>query len=155
MKKKEKKEKVKDAIASLIASLRESVDKLTPVYSLGEEVSFYLPSSLEVNRGTVVGFFLSLDEGSEDKGTYYYQLKYYKEMKDESKKMFLGTVTEEETGRDDAKVNERFKAIRLERIDKAIEQGKIELGGAKANTDFHKGVQKEVEDELVRLKKLK
>jgi len=134
---------------------RERVDKLSPTYLLSEEVSFYLPGALEVNRGVVVGFFLSLDEGSETKGVYYYQIKYFKEMKDESEKMFLGTVTAEEMGRDDAEIKEKFKGIRLSRIEMAIEQGNIELNGAKTTTAFHKGVQKELETELVRLEKLK
>ena len=131
------------------------IDGLVPSYSLGEEVSFYLPNSLEVNRGSVVGFFLSLAEGSDDKGTYYYQLRYYKEMKDESKKMFLGTVTADEMDVSDERIKEKFKAIRLTRIEDAIKQGNIELNGAKSNADFHNGVQKELEDELIRLKKLK
>ena len=131
------------------------VEKLKPAYSLGENVSFYLPKSLEVNRGEIVGFFLVLDEGSDDKGNYYYQLKYYKEMKDNLTKMFLGTVTNEEMGRDENRIAKRFKSIRISRIDEAIKQGKVELEDAKTNTDFHTGVQKELESELIRLEKLK
>lgn len=131
------------------------VDKLKPIYSLGENVSFYLPKSLEVNSGEIVGFFLVFDEGSDDEGTYYYQLKYYKEMKDNLMKMFLGTVTAEEMDKDEDKIAQEFKSIRLSRIEEAIKQGKVELEGAKTNAEFHAGVQKELEGELVRLEALK
>jgi hypothetical protein len=125
-------------------------------YELGQKVWFYLPNSIEVNSGKVVGFFLTMqDKKDDDARLYYYQVEYYVEMKDGSKSMRLGNVTSEEMGIDEKEIKERFEPIREKRIEAAIRQGEVELGGAMANKKEHGDNAKEIEKEIKRLRALK
>jgi len=125
-------------------------------YELGQSVWFYLPNSIEVNSGKVVGFFLTMqDKKDNDARLYYYQVEYYVEMKDGSKEMRLGNVTAEEMGVDEKDTKKRFEPIREKRLEAAIRQGEVELGGAMANKKEHSDNAKEIEKEIKRLKALK
>ena len=130
-------------------------------YELDQKVWFYLQNSLEVNYGRVVGFFLMMNDydgggfKNDSERLYMYQIEYYKELKSGRIKMRLGTVISKDMDTEEDKIKEKFKEIREERIDAAIEQGEIEMGGAIAEKQTHTEKEKEIADEIKRLKALK
>jgi len=131
----------------------------TPIeveYELGQECWFYLQNSLEVNHGRVVGFFMMIEDTKDtNKRKYYYQVEYYVELKNGEMEMRLGTVSGDDMGTDEKKIKENFVSIRATRIEAAIRQGEVELGGAIANKQSHEELAKELEREIKRLKDLK
>ena len=125
-------------------------------YKLDQGAWFYLQNSLEVNYGRVVGFFLMMEDYKDDsKRLYMYQVEYYKELKDGKMEMRLGTVVSDDMDTEEDKIKEKFKKIREKRIDAAIRQGEIEMGGAIAEKQTHAEKEKEIATEIKRLKSLK
>lgn len=129
---------------------------LRPKYDLFDEVWFYLPNSLSLRHGQIVGFFLMWnskdDDGNEE---YTYQIKYFKEMQDSHLKMFVGNVTEAEMAKNKEDIEKQFNEIRKERIDSAVNQADTEIQGAQAQIDFETGRKQEMEQERDRLQNIK
>lgn len=126
-----------------------------PQYNLFDKVWFYLPDSLDIKGGTVIGLFLWMESMDDDsKKYYYYQVQYYKEMSDGRMKMFIGNVTEDSMSSNREDLEEEFKKVKEERIKQAIEQGELERQGAEANKKMHEEKIDAIDEEIGRLKKL-
>ena len=142
-----KKEKIIDINFNLKTKLDFKIDQI---------VWFYLPNSLEVLKGKVIGFFALIDDSlKEGKKNYTYQIEYYKEQKDGTNKMFIGNAIAEDMNIDKKIIKKQFENIRKKRLEETIRQHKIELTGAKANEKFHNEMAKEIVGEIERLKKLR
>lgn len=129
---------------------------LRPQYDLFDEVWFYLPNSLSLRRGQIVGFFLMWNSTDDDENKQYtYQVKYFKEMQDGHLKLFVGNVTEEEMAKNKKDIEDKFDDIQKSRLDDAISQADREIQGAQAQIDFETNRKEEMEEERERLKKIK
>ena len=125
-------------------------------FEIDQIVWFYLPNSLEILKGKIIGFFALIDDAvKKNEKIYTYQIEYYKEQKDETNKMFIGNTDTENISIDEKAIKRRFESVREKILGETIRQHKIELAGAKANKDFHNEAIKEVAGEIKRLEKLK
>ena len=125
-------------------------------YEIDQSVWFYLSDSIEILNGRVIGFFAILNnETAENNKSYLYQIEYFKEQKDGTKKMYIGNAVSADIDTNERGIKKRFEKIRSERVEAAIKSMEIELGGAKANRSHHDEAMKEIMGELERLKALR